>query len=285
MEQDCDPPLDRVDTAAFAARALAERFHARLADAGLACTRLSITATMEAPMVRRHAVPGLAVRPAADRGRHRGPAALAARRLVDRRRRSGDGSGAITRLRLEPIEAIGAGLIQYGLWGSDGQDDQRAGWACARVQGLLGPEAVLTPVLSGGRGPAERITLVPWGEEKVPARDPSAPWPGALPAPSPALLATGGTAGRRPAGDHDAADRRVGVTDRGLLTSPPVEVAGVAVSGWAGPWLFDERWWDASKDGRAIAAVRARMHVLTETGPPLLVAFGPDGWRLEGLFD
>ena len=51
----------------------------------------------------------------------------------------GSGPGAITRLILEPIEAIGAGHIQYGLWGSDGQDDQRAGWAFARVQGLLGP--------------------------------------------------------------------------------------------------------------------------------------------------
>ena len=47
VEQVCDPPLDRVDTAAFAARALAERFHARLADAGLACTRLAITAVTE----------------------------------------------------------------------------------------------------------------------------------------------------------------------------------------------------------------------------------------------
>ena len=47
VEQVCDPPLDRVDTAAFAARALAERFHSRLADAGLACTRLAITAVTE----------------------------------------------------------------------------------------------------------------------------------------------------------------------------------------------------------------------------------------------
>src|SRR6185436_15020928 len=45
--QVCDPPLERVDTAAFVARALAERFHARLADAGLACTRLVITAVTD----------------------------------------------------------------------------------------------------------------------------------------------------------------------------------------------------------------------------------------------
>ena len=47
VEQTCDPPLDRVDTAAFAARALADRFHTRLADAGLACTRLAIIADTE----------------------------------------------------------------------------------------------------------------------------------------------------------------------------------------------------------------------------------------------
>src|ERR1700712_674166 len=47
VQQECDPPLDRVDAAAFAARALAERFHARLADAGLACTRLAISAVTD----------------------------------------------------------------------------------------------------------------------------------------------------------------------------------------------------------------------------------------------
>ena len=76
------------------------------------------------------------------------------------------------------MEAVGAGHIQYGLWGSDGQDDQRAGWAFARVQGLLGPESVLAPVLSGGRGAADRITLVPWGDEKVSEREPDRPLAG-----------------------------------------------------------------------------------------------------------
>ena len=47
IEEICDPPLDRVDAAAFLARALAERFHAQLTDAGLACTRLAISARTE----------------------------------------------------------------------------------------------------------------------------------------------------------------------------------------------------------------------------------------------
>ncbi|EEP70909.1 UMUC domain-containing protein DNA-repair protein, partial [Micromonospora sp. ATCC 39149] len=41
---DHDEPIDRVDAAAFAARALAERLHDRLAAHGLACTRLGIEA-------------------------------------------------------------------------------------------------------------------------------------------------------------------------------------------------------------------------------------------------
>ena len=44
MSADYDEPLERVDVAAFAARALAERLHERLAGHGLACTRLGIEA-------------------------------------------------------------------------------------------------------------------------------------------------------------------------------------------------------------------------------------------------
>ena len=44
MTETYDEPLDRVDAAAFAARALAERLHERLAGHGLACTRLGIEA-------------------------------------------------------------------------------------------------------------------------------------------------------------------------------------------------------------------------------------------------
>lgn len=281
VEQHCDPPLDRVDAAAFAARALAEQFHARLADAGLACTRLAISARTDrgAQLSRiwRCARP---LTPAATADRLRwqldgwltsGRTVLAAgqRSRQDQRSRPDQqvqlgqddpvddefsGPGAITLLRLEPIEAIGAGLVQYGLWGSDGQDDQRAGWAFARVQGLLGPESVLTPVLSGGRGPIERITLVPWGEEKVPARDPAAPWPGALPAPAPARLASSSDL-RAAAGPADLSvtmldeyGAPVSVTDRGMLSGVPARLHGrrfdtAWIQGWAGPWLLDERWW------------------------------------------
>lgn len=255
VEKICDPPLERVDTAAFMARALAEQFHARLANAGMACTRLAISAATDRGQslsrIWRCARP-LTPAATADRLRWQLDGWLTAGRTLSKDATgtpvdNGHGPGAIIRLRLDPVEAIGAGLIQYGLWGSDGEDDQRAGWAFARVQGLLGPESVLAPVLSGGRGPADRITLVPWGEEKIPARDPSAPWPGAIPAPSPAVL---------PAPQSvqilDDWGDMVTVDGRGLLSSPPDKLvrgpgASDLIVGWAGPWLLDERWWAADR--------------------------------------
>lgn len=254
VEQVCDPPLERVDTAAFLARALAERFHLRLADAGMACTRVAITAhtDRDAILTRvwRCARP-LTAAATADRLRWQLDGWLTAGRSLPRDAAGtpvdpdGRGPGAITRLRLEPVEAVGAGLIQYGLWGSDGESDQRAGWAFARIQGLLGPASVLAPVRSGGRGPADRITLVPWGEEKVPARDPAAPWPGALPSPSPASLLPA-----EPVRLLDDAGQPVRIDDRGRLTGSPSTLLRedeppAPVLSWAGPWLLDERWWAA----------------------------------------
>ncbi len=44
VEVELDPPVDRVDAAAFAARGLAERLHRTLASHGLSCTRLGVVA-------------------------------------------------------------------------------------------------------------------------------------------------------------------------------------------------------------------------------------------------
>ena len=52
-------------------------------------------------------------------------------------------------------------------WGDAGEERDRAHRAITRVQGLLGPEAVVTAVLGGGRGFAEQVRLVPWGDERV----------------------------------------------------------------------------------------------------------------------
>lgn len=302
VEQVCDPPLDRVDTAAFAARALAERFHGGLAGAGLACTRLTIRAALstgrELHRTWRCAQP-LTPAATADRVRWQLDGWLTSSRRVAGDDTDGagggpagigdDGSagGGIVRLTLEPVEAIDAGRVQFGLWGSDGQDDQRAGWAFARVQGLLGPESVLTPVRSGGRGPRDRIVWVPWGDERVPPRPVDRPWPGAMPAPSPTRLPRGGPDGATPEPVVllDDGRRPVELGERGMLSASPrwIERSGrrCRVRSWAGPWLLDERWWATDRVGG-----RARLQLECESGPALVLVAGEStGWSIEGIYD
>ncbi|MFP5069686.1 DNA polymerase Y family protein [Pseudonocardia nantongensis] len=180
-----DPPVDRVDAAAFAARGLAATLHEALAGHGLACTRIGVHARTadgrELMRIWRCAEP-------------LGPAGT-----VDRVRWQLDswlacgGSGALVALRLTPEDTVVAGALQRGLWGDVGEADERAGRALVRVQALLGPEAVFTPVPAGGRDPAERVRLVPWGEERE--LDPTAA-PPVPPGDVPAFGATPGVPGR-----------------------------------------------------------------------------------------
>ncbi|MEU8050981.1 DNA polymerase Y family protein [Micromonospora haikouensis] len=169
---DHDEPIDRVDAAAFAARALAERLHDRLAAHGLACTRLGIEAVtadgQELHRVWRH--DGLLTAAAvADRVRWQldGWLTGSAGRPGARPTRP---TAGIIRLRLVPDGVLARADLQPGLWGETGEERERAHRALSRVQGLLGPEAVVTAVLGGGRSPDDQVRLVPWGDERLPAR-------------------------------------------------------------------------------------------------------------------
>ncbi|GAA1877129.1 hypothetical protein GCM10009836_68180 [Pseudonocardia ailaonensis] len=175
VEVELDPPVDRVDAAAFAARALAEQLHRALAGHGLSCTRLGVWARTgsgeELLRVWRCAEP------------------LTPSGTVDRVRWQLDswltrgGSGAIVALRLTPEETVTAGALQLGLWGDVGEADERAGRALVRVQALLGPEAVVTAVLSAGRDPGERVRYVPWGDDREAGSRAAGPLEGPPPAP------------------------------------------------------------------------------------------------------
>ncbi|MFI7220957.1 Y-family DNA polymerase [Micromonospora maritima] len=177
---DHDEPIERVDAAAFAARTLAERLHERLAAYGLACTRLGIEAVtahgQELHRVWRH--DGLLTAAAiADRVRWQLDGWLSGSNGRGGARPARPTAGII-RLRLVPDGVLAQAGLQPGLWGETGAERERAHRALSRVQGILGPEAVVTAVLGGGRSPAEQVRLVPWGDERVPAR----PGPPPLPA-------------------------------------------------------------------------------------------------------
>ena len=93
----------------------------------------------------------------------------------------------------------------------------------------------------------------------------------------------------RPAQLLDAVRRPVTVTDRGAVPSPPAlfglgsEV--VAVTGWAGPWPVDERWWSAGDARRVVRCqvvdVRGRAYLLTGTMPPA----GTPSWQVDAIYD
>ncbi|WP_433592895.1 DNA polymerase Y family protein [Nocardia sp. CA-145437] len=367
VEQRCDPPIERVDMAAFAGRMLAAELHTKLAAAAVACTRLVIHAETEAgeefSRIWRCAEPltpdstadrirwqldGWLTRRALDRARAyraahrddcgvRGDGRAAHRddcgvrgdgRAANRGGRAGRGDGrgtqrdgrtvyrgdhgarrpggakadayepdpieewdsgvdaAIVLLRLEPVEVVSAGALQLGLWGGVGEGEERARRALIRVQGLLGGDAVRMGVLSGGRGPEERITMVTLGDEPVPANDPAQPWPGRLPEPAPALVLT-----HHPEVRLEGADGSpVWVSDRGMFTADPVQLhwgsSSWRLSGWAGPWPVDDRWWTHRfEDG---FAARAQVQLDAEDAARLraLLLIGYDNvWHVEGLYE
>ena len=298
----CDPPIDRVDAAAFAGRSLASQLHQVLMSAGVGCTRLAIHAVTangeELNRVWRCAEP-LTEDATADRVRWQLDGWL-----NKRARRAGGGPGdtqaddrptaPVTMLRLQPVELVSAEALQLPLWGGIGEEDRlRARRSLVRVQGLLGPEAVQVAVLSGGRGPAERITLAPLGDELVPRADPRQPWPGQLPEPSPTVLLDD------PVELLDARGNPVRVTGRGMFSAHPVRLAAQGRGGplrwWAGPWPVDERWWD-HEQSRTVGT--ARVQVLLDSAGVLDGAGGADGaglalllcyrrgrWYLEGIYE
>lgn len=273
---DCDPPIDRVDAAAFAGRSLAGMLHRSLEAAGVGCTRLAIHAVtangQELERVWRCAEP-LTEDATADRVRWQLDGWL------NRRHESDRPCAPVTVLRLRPVEVVSAEALQLPLWGGVGEEDRlRARRALVRVQGLLGPDAVKVPVLSGGRGPAERITLAALGDELVPQADPDQPWPGRLPEPSPSVLLDD------PVELFDAEGDPVRVTARGMFSAAPfrLDAPGRAgrLSWWAGPWPVDERWWEDPNRGRT-----ARAQVLLDSDQALLLCYRQRRWYLEGVYE
>ncbi|HIW61400.1 MAG TPA: hypothetical protein H9881_03000 [Candidatus Stackebrandtia excrementipullorum] len=270
---DCDPPLERIDVAAFTARALATQLHRLVAVHGFSCSRLIVSATtgdgVELERVWRH------------------DGALNAEAVADRVRWQLDGwltggrirGSGIVRLRLEPDGLLPQVEAQPGLWGEDGSADDRAARALVRVQGLLGAEGVVTAVPDGGRSHAERIRLVPWGEPRESVRSTRSPWPGSAPKPAPALLLDPPP----PVSLLDAEGHEVEVTARFVISGDPVALEfgneRVSVIAWAGPWPVVERWW--SDDRRRYARVQVR---LADERALLLFVEG-QRWFIEGSYD
>jgi protein ImuB len=190
--------------------------------------------------------------------------------------------GAVTALEVRAEGARAATGRQLGLWGGRSPGDDAALRAIDRLHATLGEAALRVAAPSGGRDPAEAYAFVPLAARGEDAAAPS-PWRGAIPRPSPALLAAPGA----PIEVCDAAGARVRVSARHEPSGEPTRVRlgarDFAVVGWAGPWPVEERWWDPSRRRR-----RARMQVVVrdDTGAhvAMLVALEDGAWRVAALY-
>jgi protein ImuB len=331
VAREFDPPERQAEPVVFAAKALAEEMHNGLAASGLACVRVQVQAVWEdgreitrlwrhdgllTPLAVADRVRWqLADRPPAGRNRTavRIPAPLGPReRTTDGYPQGSRGdeqagdddavlAGGIRLLRLIPDQLVRALGRQLGLWG-DALVSDRVARAALHVQAMLGHDAVTRPALADGRGPAEQVTLVPFGgpdDRALPpggpgrrggadgprrrdeADGPRRPWPGRIPAPHPATVYPA----PRPARITDDAGTAVAVSGRGLVSAPPARMSAdgapwLAVTAWAGPWPVAERWWDPRAARR-----RARFQLVTDDGTGWLVAVQDGRWLIEARYD
>lgn len=287
-----DPPVDRIDRCAFAAKVLADRLHDTLDRHGLACVRVAIECQTEEgeefSRLWRHEG-ALSATALAERARWQLDGWLQHARRT--RARSGDdpdgGIGsAITRLTLIPDEVVAATGRQLRFWGGRAERADDVARTIARLQGMLGADSVQVPEWTGGRGPTERVRLVSAaavspGEPRDGA-DPqriTEPWPGRIPPPSPSEL--------EPIvpdvellDDHGLPAR---VSARGEMPQPPallmIEGIGHAITRWSGPWPADERWWDPASHRR-----RARLQVVTEDQSAYLLVVEQRRWSIEARY-
>jgi len=281
VQVDFEPALDRVDQVAFGVRVASDDFVNALLAQRLVCTALRVELI-------------------GDRGEaservwlH--PRSFSAAEVVDRVRwqlqgaMQGDTSAGelrspVTRVRISPEAVDPVGAHERGLWGTGPDENVHSG--LSRVQGMVGHRGVLTATPSGGRTPAERQTLVPWGDrppafDGVAARDPKKPWPGSLPPPAPATVYEL----PRQIAVQDARGRPVAVDERGELSAPPaVMVSGTGarrpLTAWAGPWPLEQRWWDA-----ATARSTNRFQAVDGDGVAWLLVLDDEGWWAEGRYD
>lgn len=282
-----DEPISRADQVAFVAKASADSLVERLEAGALACTSLAVE--LETEYGEGH------------RRQWRHDVKFTAAAMVDRVRWQLDGwvgggggpfasgrapTSGVVRLLLEPVEVAPDDGRQAQLWGGETDADRRAARALARVQALLGFDAVTTAVLSGGRRPGDRALVLPWGESLPvdiagtgPGQAPP-PWPGHHPAPTPtAVLPT-----PVPVIVLDGGRQPVVVTERGELTAvPALLIMGSrqhAIAQWSNPWLIDERWWDSASHVR-----QADLQLVTDDGTAWLATHQRGQWALTARYD
>ena len=217
-EAEIDPPADRIETVAFMARALADDMVARLARYGLDCVCIDIEAESDSGH--------------ASNRRWRHELRFSAVDIVDRVRWQLEGwyrsserpTGPVALIRITPCVVAPADGRQLGMWGARSEADERAAKALARLQGLLGAEAVTVPRLAGGRRPADTGRRVPLHAAEADAADDAEADAG--PAQDPSTAAVNRGKGKKGKGRRSAMTARTATTrDRKVKAGKTAEPA------------------------------------------------------------
>jgi protein ImuB len=272
LDRVLDDPAAHTDAVVFVAKQLADELAARLRSEGRVCTRLVVS--LETEHGER-----------SERSWYRS-AGMSGSAMVERVRWQLDAwvnlprgsaheiTGGVTRVRLAPEEVRADDGHQLGLWGGQSDDDRRAIRAIARLTTLTSETAVTVPVWKGGRLPSDRYRWMPatlvdldqreravsHGSTAAGLDGASGPWPGCLPAPSPATVFNEPL----PLDVLDTDGRVVRVSGRGMLSADPAQIRLLlgsdsegwrrgpvrSIRAWAGPWPVDQHWWEPDRHRR-----------------------------------
>ncbi len=299
-ETEIDPPADRLDTVAFAAKSLADQLDAQLAREGQALVCVEISAETEHGETTS--------------GRWRHGFRFSPPDLVDRVRWQLDGwrsakgrnspTGGISFIRLRAVETLPDEGRQLGFWGGQSEADERAERALQRVQTLVGFDGVTVGRLGTGRRFADLEQRLPFGTAgprgvgasstagprgvgasstagpRGAGASDTPPWPGRLGAPAPAEV----LAEPEPLMVLDANGDPVGVSGRAQPSAPPAMLRRAdgrtsRIAAWAGPWPLDERWWSTQPRRQA------RFQLVLDDGTAHLCAVEGGRWQREATYD
>lgn len=283
-----EEPILRVDAASFVARNLASRLHQLLSKGGVVCQLLKVTADFSTgdtvSRIWRTGEP-LTEQATADRVRWQLDGWLTVRGAHSDDPNEHDG---ITALWLIPLECVPPDMASGGLWDTGRSQQHVARQVIERVQSSLGVDAVLQPVPAGGRGVEERIHFVPYGEKRDAIRNPAGSWPGKIPGPLPARLGGGINHPASQVTMIDTEGQRIYVTAEALLSSSPYALswgpARYLITGWAGPWPVDDRWWE--KNGTKYARLQVVGRAVSEERQlsAWLLMWKDNKWRIEATY-
>ena len=207
VETEIDPPADRLDSVAFAAKSLADQLDARLAQLGQALVCVQISAETEhGETTSRRWRHGFRFSPpdVVDRVRWQ----LDGWRSAQSRQRP---SGRVSLIRLAVGETVPDEGRQLGFWGGQSEADERAERALQRVRTLVGFDGVTVGRLGSGRRLADLEQRLPFGTA------------------GPRGTGASGTAGPRGTGASGTAG------PRGTGASGTAGPRGTGASGTAGP--------------------------------------------------